>query len=452
MKWTAQIKDANNEVIQLTASMGKLTKTVTATTRATGQSINRLSQFVDNLAGKWREVLRYLLSFGSLYEVINIGRYGFEALRSMDAAMVEVRKVSDETESTYESFRLETAQTAKEIASTNVELRNSAADWLRLGESIEYAGELAKNAAVYVNVGDGIDINTATKDMITAMRAFDIEAKDSISIIDAYNEVGNNFSISSAGIGEVLERSASALAVANNTFAESIALGTAMNEALQDTEVTGSALKIFSLRIRGVKSEIEQMGESTDGMVTSTAKMRAQIKALTNVDGLGGFDILTSSGDFKSTAEIAKGLGQAFEKMSDIDRAGLLELIAGKNRANAVASLLQNWETIDEVLETIADDEGSAMRENEAIVDSINGRVQILRATMEEFWAETVNSDSVKTIISGLTTMLELLTALVKTAGLLPTVMSAAAGSFLAYKGIGITIVYALHGGNSMSY
>ena len=64
-------------------------------------------------------------------------------------------------------------------------MRNSSADWLRLGESIEDAGELAKNAAMYVNVGDGIDIDTATSDMITAMRAFNIEAKDSIKIVDA---------------------------------------------------------------------------------------------------------------------------------------------------------------------------------------------------------------------------------------------------------------------------
>ena len=213
--------------------------------------------------------------------------------------MTEVRKVSNETEETYESFQEQTAETAKAIASTNAELLNSSADWLRLGESIEDASELSKNSAIYVNVGDGIDIDTATKDMITSMKAFDIQAKDSMQVVDAFNEVGNNFSISSAGIGEVLERSASALAVANNSFAESIALATATNEQLQNTENAGSALKIFSLRLRGAKTEIEEMGESTDGMAESTSKMREQILALTNVTGRGGFDILTETGDFK---------------------------------------------------------------------------------------------------------------------------------------------------------
>lgn len=356
--------------------------------------------------------------------------------------MTEVRKVSNETEETYESFQEQTAETAKAIASTNVELLNSSADWLRLGESIQDASELSKNSAIYVNVGDGIDIDTATKDMITSMKAFDIQAKDSMQVVDAFNEVGNNFSISSAGIGEVLERSASALAVANNSFAESIALATATNEQLQNTENAGSALKIFSLRLRGAKTEIEEMGESTDGMAESTSKMREQILALTNVTGRGGFDILTETGDFKSTAEIAKGLGQAFEVMNDIDRAALLELVAGKNRANAIASLLMNWETIDEVIKSVEESEGSALRENEAIVDSINGRIKILSATAEEFWQQSTSSDGIKLTITMLTELLELLTAITDQTGLLTAALSVGFGSRLAYKGIGIKDVF----------
>ena len=352
--------------------------------------------------------------------------------------MTEVRKVSNETEETYESFQEQTAETAKAIASTNVELLNSSADWLRLGESIQDASELSKNSAIYVNVGDGIDIDTATKDMITSMKAFDIQAKDSMQVVDAFNEVGNNFSISSAGIGEVLERSASALAVANNSFAESIALATATNEQLQNTENAGSALKIFSLRLRGAKTEIEEMGESTDGMAESTSKMREQILALTNITGRGGFDILTETGDFKSTAEIAKGLGQAFEVMDDIDRAALLELVAGKNRANAIASLLMNWETIDEVIKSVEESEGSALRENEAIVDSINGRIKILSATAEEFWQQSTSSDGIKLTITMLTELLELLTAITHQTGLLTAALSVGFGSRLAYKGVGV--------------
>lgn len=67
---------------------------------------------------------------------------------------------------------------------------------------------------------------------------------------------------------------------------------TAMSEITQDPAEAGNALKILAMRLRGAKTEIEAAGEDTDGMAESTSKLREQIKALTNVDGNGGFDIM----------------------------------------------------------------------------------------------------------------------------------------------------------------
>lgn len=103
--------------------------------------------------------------------------------------MVEVRKVSDESAASYDRLQKSVAKTAKEIASTNKELLNSSADYLRLGYNLNESEQLAKNTAIYKNVGDGIDIETATEDMITAMKAFDIQAKDSMKVVDSYNQV-----------------------------------------------------------------------------------------------------------------------------------------------------------------------------------------------------------------------------------------------------------------------
>lgn len=49
--------------------------------------------------------------------------------------------------------------------------------------------------------------------------------------------------MTSAGIGEALTRSASSLAVANNSLDESIALITAANTVVQNPEVVGELLR-----------------------------------------------------------------------------------------------------------------------------------------------------------------------------------------------------------------
>lgn len=126
----------------------------------------------------------------SFYDIINVARQGINTIRELNGAMTEVRKVSEATESQYSSFQQTVASTAKEIASTNKELLNSSADFLRLGYDLNQAEDLAKNATLFVNVGDGVDITEATEDMITAMKAFDIQAEDSIKIVDDYNQIG----------------------------------------------------------------------------------------------------------------------------------------------------------------------------------------------------------------------------------------------------------------------
>lgn len=365
----------------------------------------------------FHQIAAQMAGMFGVYDIINVVRQGINTVRELDTAMTEVRKVSNATETQYASFRDTVSSTAKEIATTNKELLNSSADLLRLGYSLDQASDLAKNATLFVNVGDGVDITEATEDMITAMKAFDIQAENSIKIVDDYNQIGNQFALSASDIGEAMKRSASALETGNNSFEQSIGLITAMNEIVQNSENTGNSLKVLSLRLRGAKAELEDMQEDTDGLCDSTSKLREQIMSLT------GVDIMIDDNTFKSTTDIIKELGAVWDKLSDSSQAATLELIAGKSRANNVAALLKNYQQIDKVMESLGDAEGSAMRENEAIVDSIDGRIKKLSASMEDFWQKAINTDFIKNIVSSLDTILNLLTKIIDQFGLLPTII-----------------------------
>lgn len=50
----------------------------------------------------------------------------------------------------------------------------------------------------------------------------------------------NNFAIDNNGIAEILKRSSAAMAAANNTLEQNIALGVAGNEIVQDPASIGS--------------------------------------------------------------------------------------------------------------------------------------------------------------------------------------------------------------------
>lgn len=174
----------------------------------------------------------------------------------IDTAMTELKKVTDETDATYSKFLDNAADRAKSVGATMKDTIEATADFARLGYSIDEASELADVALVYKNVADGIsDISEASQSIISTMKAFGIEADNAMSVADKFNAIGNNFAISSAGIGEAMQRSASALAAAGNTIDQSAALITAANTTVQDESQVGAAMKTISLRIRGMTTE-----------------------------------------------------------------------------------------------------------------------------------------------------------------------------------------------------
>ena len=159
-------------------------------------------------------------------------------VKEIDAAMTELKKVTNETSTTYNNFLKEAGSRASALGSTMTDLISSTADFAKLGYSVKDAAVLAENAIMYSNVGD-LDIQTATSDIVSALKAFDIEASNATKIVDSFNEVGNNYAISAQQIGEALQNSASSLVVAGNDIDQSIAMITAMTEITQDAASAG---------------------------------------------------------------------------------------------------------------------------------------------------------------------------------------------------------------------
>ena len=170
----------------------------------------------------------------------------------MDASMTELYKVTDNSEREYQEYSKGVQRTSMEIGATQTSLVQATATFARLGYNLQDSAELGKNAALFANVGDeGMTSEEAATDMVAVMKGFNLQAEDSLHIVDAFNKVGNEFAISSTGIGESLKRSGGALATANNSLEEAVGLTVAANDAMQDPAATGTALKTIALRIRG---------------------------------------------------------------------------------------------------------------------------------------------------------------------------------------------------------
>lgn len=371
---------------------------------------------------------------GIYYSASAIFMHATQAMREMydnvlkiDTAMTELIKVTSEADETYNQFLDNIGNRAQKIGTTVDGLISSTADFARLGYSFDEAQKLAEVANIYAVVGDEIDgVDQATESLVSTLTAFGHEV-DAMGIIDKFNEIGNNFAISSGGIGEALKRSASSLAAANNTLDESIALITAANTVVQDPESVGTAFKTVSMRIRGAKTELEAAGLETEGMAESTAKMREEIMALT------GVDIMLDENTFKGTYEILDEIADKWGELSDIQRASVTELIAGKRQGNIISSLMQNFDIAREALDKSMDSEGSALEEHEKWSESLQAHINGLIAAWQDLSQTVLNSDLLKTGISILTELIKFVDNLIEHIGIGSVLLF----SFGAKSGIG---------------
>lgn len=259
---------------------------------------------------------------------------------------------------------------------------------------MQEAATMAENAQLLMNVSEFDDISKATDTLISAMQAFNYSADETLHVVDVFNTIGNNYAISTADLADSLTRSSAALVAAGNSLEQASALTVAGNTILQDPESVGNALKVVSMRIRGVSSDLEKAGEETDGMITNTAKLQAKIQGLT------GVNILQDNGAFKDTYTILYELGKAYENLDDLSRASLLELIAGKTRGSAVAAILQNYELLEEAYNDALDAEGSAWKENQKYLDSIQGKIDQFTNAVQTMWSNTLDDSWIKGFVS----------------------------------------------------
>lgn len=409
----------------------------------TGQTTK---SFTDKLKGSLSSnFFSQMGAYFSFNDIVNGARQGIQTVRNLDTALTEMRKVSDESESSLKRYQKTTFDVASQVGTTALTIQNSTAIWMRLGESIQEAAKSAQASSILLNVSEFDNIDEATDSLVSMSKAY--KDLDKMDIIDKLNNIGNKYSIATDGLATALQDSASALTTAGNNMDKSVALITAGNEITQDPSKVGAGLRTIALRLSGTeadKEKLREMGEDVED-IPIRSKLRNTIRVATadaTADGQG-FDIYDANGNYKDTYEIMLGLAELYDTIQQKDKELgtnnlnlLLESIAGKNRANIAASILQNPETLRSVYEDSQNSEGSAEEENQKFKDSIEGKIQELQNRVQEFWQTLISSDTIKDVTDFLTTALKTVTKITDTIGTIPSIV-AAIGITKLVKGAG---------------
>lgn len=387
--------------------------------------------FFDTLKNSgFHQIAAQMAGMVGVYDVINVIKQAVSTVTELNTQITELAKVSEQSSKQIYADFDSYADIAKEVRGTISDTIAATADWSKNGYSIPDAKQLAEISQLYKNVGDGIDIDAANESLISTLKGFQLEADQAEHIVDVFNEVSNNEAISSGGIGEALQRSAASFNAASTSLEKSVSLVTATNSVLQDPEKVGNMWRTVSARLRGSETELKEMGEDTDGLVTSTSKLQALVKGIT------GFDIMKDKDTYKDIYDIVLGIGEKWQDLSDINRASLLEALAGKQQSNALAAALSNIDILKKSYEEATNAEGSAREENDEYSKSIRASIDLAQAKLEQLANDTLNSNFLKGAIDAGGKLIEVLDGIVKSGNAIPAVATAIAAAF-SFKNVG---------------
>lgn len=167
--------NAKKYVAELTAAQ-KQAKKLKAEAQLLNNSLGRFVQFY---------------GFGELFRGAKTAiRSMVEQVSELDSSLVELKKVTDETDYTYSHFMDDAADRAKELGVSMNDYIDSVTEFARSGFDFSDSQSLAKTANIMQMVSEEMSGAEASEYLISIIRGFNLEASKSIEIVDSLNNVG----------------------------------------------------------------------------------------------------------------------------------------------------------------------------------------------------------------------------------------------------------------------
>ena len=344
-----------------TASSSKL---VTALNNL-GISGNKVSEIFLRTAGK---VGTWLMATTGLFALMGLMKNIAQEAYNLEYAFVGLRKVLDGNDQQIEQNIKTTrvfAQTMNSVAGASfkdtIEAVTTAA---QAGFNFSESLDIARSALIAVNVAE-LSSGDATKYMVATIRQFNLEAKDSIWILNQWNELSNKTGAETHDVAEAVTRAGQAFKGVGGTLSQLGAIAATTVEATgQSGEVIGRMLRTVSVRY-----------SKTEGKKTTASVLKPL--------GIEVYD--KQKGQYKNLTETIYELSGMWGKLSEKQRMNVAVTMAGTEQSARFKSAIENNKRAVQAMIDTLDSENSALDENAKRTKTMKFAVAQLQGALSSF-------------------------------------------------------------------
>ena len=268
---------------------------------------------------------------------------------------------------------------------------DAATEFRKSGFTDEESANLALIATMYQNIADEeISAGDAANFIISQMKAFNIEAGNAMHIIDAVNEVSNNYAVSSSDLANNISKVSSALAVGGNTFEQTLGMLTAITEITRNASAAARGLVSVQSRFNQIIDESSSTGQKLIDFYTEH-----------------GIAIRDENQQLRSLYDVLYDTSKIWNTLTDDEQKYFLNLQAGANQTRNLAALMENFDVAIAATDTALNSSGSAANENAVAMESLAAKIRMLQAAWQEFATGTIGQDFLGGAINAAISLLE---------------------------------------------
>lgn len=358
----------------------------------------------------------YSLVYAGINQVQNAFRDGIQSVIDMNTALVDLNKVVDLSNSQLLEMRDSSVKIGEELGASALDIAKAQAELGKQYKDTNQINEMVRVSTIGANVMD-ITSSEVAKGLTTIINSLKLNMEDATTIIDSLNQVQNNYRVDSSEMLSALSKIGSTASVAGASLQQLEGYIASLSVSTGKTgDEIGESLKSITSRIYKIGSEgIESEGKPE--------------KMLQDM----GVAVRDLEGNFRPLNEILSDLSVKWKTMTETQKIATAQVVAGQHKYNDFISLLNNFDMATEATATAMDSLNSASIENEKYLQSIEGRMASLKATMQGFALNFISSDLIKDIVSSFQLLVNSLNGLQSTFGSLGISVGALTTAFLVF-------------------
>ena len=367
--------------------------------------LKQTNVLVDKLWDSLKRTAGWQLSSTAIHAFVGAISTAYNYAQDLNKSLNDIRIVTGYSSDRMAEFAKNANKAAKQLSATTLDYTNASLIYYQQGLDDKAVQERSDVTVKMANV-TGTAAQTVSDQLTAIWENFMKDGKHAAEwYADVMTALGAATASSTDEIAEGLEKFAAVADTVGLSYEyATAALTTITAKTRQSADVVGTALKTLFARIEGLN-----LGETLDDGTT----LNKYSKALDAV----GVNIKNEAGELKSMDEILDEIGAKWDTIGKDQQIALAQTVAGVRQYTQFIALMDNWDFMQENLETVAKASGTLDEQAQIYAESWEAARKRVQAAAEGIYQDLLKDDFFIQLTDDFGSILEFIDSIIDSLG-----------------------------------